>query len=131
MLAKIKISDYMTTNIITLSKEMDVFVAIQQLLDHKQTSAPVIDESGKFIGIFSEKDCIEAVLEASYNQGASGKVADFMSTETNFVNAESSIIDIAEKFKACSERILPVFEDNKIVGLVSGQDLLNALVSIR
>ncbi len=69
MLAKIKITDYMSKNIMTLKKETGVFIAIQQLLDHKQTSAPVIDESGKFIGIFSEKDCIEAVLEASYNQG--------------------------------------------------------------
>jgi len=131
MLTKIKIADYMTTNFATLTKEMGVFVAIQQLLDHKQTSAPVVDESGKFIGIFSEKDCIEAVLEASYNQGNIGKVADFMNTETNSVNAKSSIIDIAEKFKTCSERIFPVFEDDQIVGLVSGADLLKALISIK
>ncbi len=71
---KIKIADYMSKNITTLKKETDVFVAIQQLLDHKQTSAPVVDESGKFIDIFYEKDCIEAVLEASYNQGVAGKV---------------------------------------------------------
>jgi len=44
-------------------------MAIQQLLNHKQTSVPVVDESGKLIGIFSEKDCMEVVLEASYNQG--------------------------------------------------------------
>lgn len=100
-------------------------------MDHHLTSAPILDESGIFIGIFSEKDCIEAVLESSYNQGKTGKVADFMSTETNFVEAESSILDIAEKFKTCSERILPVFKDNKLVGLVSGADLLKALISTR
>jgi CBS domain-containing protein len=131
MLAKIKISDYMNKNITTLTKETDVFIAIQQLLDHKQTSAPVVDESGKFIGIFSEKDCIEAVLEASYNQGVSGKVADFMTDETLSVDAETNILDIAKKFKTCSERVLPVMNDNKIVGLVSGEDLLKALISIR
>ena len=131
MLAKIKIADYMTKNFTTLKKETDVFAAVKQLLDHRLTSAPVLDESGQFIGIFSEKDCIEATLEASYNQGNSGKVADFMSTETNSVEAESSILDIAEKFKTCSERILPVLEDNKIVGLVSGADLLRALISAK
>ncbi len=131
MLAKINIADYMTKNITTLKKETDIFAAVKQLLDNKLTSAPVLDESGKFIGIFSEKDCIEAILDASYNQGASGKVVDFMSTETNSVQAESSILDIAEKFKTCSERILPVFDDDQIVGLVSGADLLKALISIR
>ncbi len=131
MLAKIKIADYMTKNITTLNKETDIFVAIQQLLDHKQTSAPVLDNSGKYIGIFSEKDCIEAVLESAYNQGTSGKVADFMSNETISVNAETSIIDIAEKFKVCSERVLPVISDHKIVGLISGENLLQALTSVR
>ncbi len=131
MLAKIKIADYMSKNITTLKKETDVFVAIQQLLNHKQTSAPVVDESGKFIGIFSEKDCIETVLEASYNQGASSKVADFMTDETLFVDAETNIIDIAKKFTTCSERVLPVITDNQIVGLVSGEDLLKAIISIR
>ena len=131
MLAKIKIADYMSKNITTLKKETDVFIAIQQLLNHKQTSAPVVDESGKFIGIFSEKDCIEAVLEASYNQGTSGKVADFMSNESISVDAETNIIDIAKKFTTCSERVLPVMTDNQIVGLVSGENLLKALISIR
>ena len=128
MLAKIKIADYMSKNITTLKKETDVFIAIQQLLDHKQTSAPVIDESGKFIGIFSEKDCIEAVLEASYSQGVAGKVADFMSNESISVDAETNIIDIAKKFTPCSERVLPVMTDNQIVGLVSGENLLKALI---
>ncbi len=131
MLAKIKIADYMTKNITTLKKETDVFTAIKQLLNHKQTSAPVLDESGKYIGIFSEKDCIEAVLESTYNQGTSGKVADFMSDETLSVDAETNIIDIAEKFKVCSERVLPVMSDNQIVGLVSGENLLQALTSVR
>ncbi len=111
MLAKIKIADYMSKNITTLKKETDVFVAIQQLLNYKQTSAPVVDESGKFIGIFSEKDCI--------------------TDETLSVDVETNIIDIAKKFKTCSERVLPVMTDNQIVGLVSGEDLLKALISIR
>jgi CBS domain-containing protein len=131
MLAKIKIADYMSKNITALKKETDVFIAIQQLLEHNVTSALVLDESVKLIGIFYEKDCIEAVLEASYNQGASGKVADFMTDETLSVDARTNIIDIAKKFKTCSERVLPVMTDNKIVGLVSGEDLLKALISIR
>jgi len=130
MLAKIEIEDYMTKDFIALEKDEDVFLAIKQLLKHKQTSAPVLDKAGKFVGIFSEKDCIDAILDVAYNQSKSGRVAEFMSTDTNVVDAEASILDIVKKFKTCSERLLPVFKEDKLVGVVSGEDLLKALTSV-
>jgi len=54
-----------------------------------------------------------------------------MSNESISVDAETNIIDIAKKFTTCSERVLPVMTDNQIVGLVSGENLLKALISIR
>jgi predicted transcriptional regulator len=130
MLAKITVADYMTSHIMTLKQDADVSIAIKQLLSHKITSAPVLDESGKFIGMFSEKDCMKVVLETSYNQGMSGKVLDFMSNDLSSVNAEDSIVDLAEKFQESSVRSYPVFEDTKLVGIVSRTDVLKALVSI-
>jgi len=130
MLAKITIADYMTKNIMTIKQDIDVLAAIKQLLSHKITCAPVLDQAGKLVGMFSEIDCMEVVLSASYNQGMSGKVSDFMSTDIVSVNAESSIVDLAEKFKDTSLRSYPVFSDKKLVGIVSRTDVLRALVSI-
>jgi CBS domain-containing protein len=130
MLAKITIADYMTKNIMTLKQDADVLVAIKQLLAHKITCAPVIDKSGKLVGMFSEKDSMKVVLDASYNQGMSGKVEDFMNTKILSVNAESSIVDLADKFRDSSVRSFPVFDDDKLVGIVSRTDVLKALVSI-
>ncbi len=130
MLAKITTADYMTTRVMTLKHDADVAVAIKQLLDHKITSAPVLDDSGKFIGMFSEKDCMKVVLETSYNQGMSGKVADFMSQDLSSVSVETSIVDLAEKFQNSSVRAYPVFEHTNLVGMVSRTDVLKALVSI-
>ncbi len=53
-----------------------------------------------------------------------------MTDETNSVDAETYIIDIAKKFKTCSERVLPVITDNKIIGLVSGEDLLKSRIQV-
>ena len=78
MLAKITIADYMTRNIMTLKQDADVLATIKQLLSHKITCAPVLDPSGKLVGMFSEKDSMKVVLDASYNQGMSGIVSDFM-----------------------------------------------------
>ncbi len=130
MLAKITIADYMTTNLMTVKPDVDALAAIKQLLSHKITCAPVLDQSGKLIGMFSEVDCMKVVLDASYNQGMSGKVSDFMTTEIIPVNAESSIVDLAGKFQDASLRSYPVFEDHKLVGIVSRTDVLKALVSI-
>jgi len=130
MLAKITIADYMTKNIVTVKPDSDVLATIKQLLSHKVTSAPVIDESGHLVGMFSEKDCMKVVLETSYNQGVSGHVGDFMSRDIITVDANSSIIDLADKFHDTSVRSFPVYQDNDLVGVVSRTDVLKALVSI-
>ncbi len=130
MLAKITIADYMSKNILSLKPETNAIVAINQLLDHKITCAPVLDPAGKVLGMFSEVDCMKVVLETSYNQGMSGSVSDYMSKSVISVEAESSIVDLAEKFKASSVRSFPVFDGHDLVGVVSRTDILKALVSI-
>ncbi len=129
MLAKITIADYMSKRLVTLGKETDVIDAVNKLLDHKITSAPVVDQRGHLLGMFSEKDVMNIVLEAVYNQSMSGKVGDYMTTEIISVDAESSIVDLAEKFQQTSVRSFPVFQDNELVGIVSRTDVLRALAS--
>ena len=130
MLAKITVADYMSKRLVTLTQDTDVIDAIKKLLDHKITSAPVIDSKGQLVGMFSEKDGIKVFLESIYNQGMSGKVGDFMTTDAISVDATSSIVDLAEKFETSSVRSFPVFEDGEFVGVISRVDVLRALVAI-
>jgi len=131
MLTKITVADYMTKKLVTLSRETNVIDAITKLLNHKITCAPVVDQEGHLLGMFSEKDGMKVFLESVYNQGVSGKVGDFMSKDTISVDAHSSIVDLAEKFQPSSVRSFPVFEDNKLVGIISRTDVLKALVDIK
>lgn len=130
MLAKITVADYMATRLITLTKDTDVIDAIKKLLDHKITSAPVIDSKGQLIGMFSEKDGMKVFLESVYDQGMSGKVGEYMTKETINVDASTCIVDLAEQFETSSVRSFPVFEDGEFVGVISRVDVLRALVSI-
>jgi CBS domain-containing protein len=130
MLAKITVADYMAKRLITLTRDTDVIDAIKKLLDHKITSAPVVDSKGQLIGMFSEKDGIKVFLESVYNQGMSGKVGDYMTTDTFSVDANSSIVDLAENFQTSPIRSFPVFQDNEFVGVISRVDVLKALVAI-
>ncbi len=130
MLAKITVADYMSKRLVTVAKDNDVVDAVKKLLEHQITSAPVVDEAGRLLGMFSEKDVMNVVLEAAYNQSMTGKVGDFMTKEIISVDAESSIVDLAEKFKQTSVRSFPVLEDHELVGIVSRTDVLKALASI-
>lgn len=129
MLTKITIADYMTKNVVTLKKGTSVVEAIKTLLNHKVTSAPVMDDNKKLLGMFSEKDCMRVVLESSYNQGMSGTVGEFMSTNVVTVDADSSIVDLAERFQESTVRSFPVFAHSAMVGIVSRTDVLRALTS--
>jgi CBS domain-containing protein len=131
MLAKITVADYMSKRIITVTKETHVIDAVKKLLDNKVTSAPVVDEQGRLIGLFSEKDSIKVFLESVYNQGMSGKVGDHMTIGTISVDADSSIVELAEKFDQSSVRSFPVFDDGKFVGMISRTDVLKALITLK
>jgi CBS domain-containing protein len=131
MLAKITVADYMTERLVTLSTDMDVYVAIKKLLDHKITCAPVVDQRGHLLGMFSEKDGMRVFLESVYDQGMSGKVGEFMSKDAISVDAESSIVELAEKFLPSMVRSFPVFRDNELVGIISRTDVLKALIEIK
>jgi predicted transcriptional regulator len=129
MLSKITVADYMSKRLVSLSKQTNVFEAIKQLLDNKITCAPVIDEQGQLLGMFSEKDGMRVVLKSVYDQGMSGKVEDFMSTEIISVEANSSIVNLAERFLDSTVRSFPVYDHAKLVGIISRTDVLRALVS--
>lgn len=129
MLTKITVADYMTTHLVKLTKDMSGIDAIKKILGHKITGAPVFDEHDKVIGMFSEKDALKMVLEVAYNQSTSGNVTDFMTPEVVRVEAEMSIIDLADKFKNSSIRSFPVYRDQDLVGIISRTDVLRALAN--
>jgi len=130
MLAKITVADYMAKKLITLAIDTNVTDAVKKMLDHKITCAPVVDSKGHWLGMFSEKDGMKVFLDSVYNQGMSGKVGDYMTTETISVDAESSIVDLAEKFQKSTVRSIPVFQDGVFVGVISRTDVLKALVAL-
>ncbi|CAG7857774.1 hypothetical protein MCAMS1_02727 [biofilm metagenome] len=129
MLAKISVADYMTRRLVTHTKDDNVINAIKKMLDHKITCAPVLGEDGHLIGMFSEKDGMRVFLESVYDQGVSGKVGDFMTTEVVSVEAQSSIVDLAEKFQSSPIRSFPVYDQGKLVGIISRTDVLRALAN--
>lgn len=131
MLAKIAVVDYMSTKIVTVTPDTEISQAVKILLDHKVTSVPVVDQYGKLVGIFSEKDGMKVFVESAYNQSMAGKVGEFMSKDPQFVSADASLVDVASKFQESPTRSFPVFQNDQFVGMISRVDVLRALLAIR
>lgn len=131
MLAKATVKDYMSSNLITFTPDMDVLDAIQKLLKNRITGAPVVDEHGNLIGTLSEADCMQVVVHSAYNQSRGGKIEDYMSQDVMTVDVDASIVDVAELFAKHRIRSVPVVDDVDMVGVISRVDVLKALDSLR
>lgn len=122
--------DFMTTRLVTLRAEMDVFEAVQRLLKNRISGAPVVDAEGMYLGIFSEKCSMHVLLDAAYEQLPSNKVGAFMDTDAQTIDPDTHLLSIAQVFLLTSYRRLPVIEDGKLVGQVSRRDVLKASLDL-
>ncbi|MCZ6722933.1 MAG: CBS domain-containing protein [Gammaproteobacteria bacterium] len=121
------IEQHMATELISFSPEDDILHAVRVLLDNSISGAPVLDESGKLIGILSMKDCMEIVYNTAYHQDWGGKVEQYMSREVEHIEADTSILTAAEKFLNSHFRRFPVLRNGQLVGQISRHDILRAL----
>lgn len=127
MLKSLKVRDYMSTHLPILRAEQDVFVAVDRMLDHRTSGLAVLDAHGCLIGYLSDGDCLRAILTGLYHEEAGGQVGSCMTVDVETVSAQSSILDVAERFSRQYRRRLPVLEDGRYVGEISRHDVLRAM----
>jgi CBS domain-containing protein len=117
----------MTRTLVTFKPEMDVLDAVHALVEHRIAGAPVVDDEGNLVGMLSEFDCMKVALHAGYHSRVGGPVSDYMTKGVTTVNAEMSIIDLAQMFADKGYRRFPVTDKNRLVGQISRRDVLRAL----
>ncbi len=121
------VKDYMAKTLVTFKPDTNVLDAVHTLVEHRIAGAPVVDDQGNIIGMLSEFDCIKVALQAGYHGDYGGPVSDYMSRGVTTVNAEMSIVDLAQKFAEEGYRRFPVTDNNRLVGQISRRDVLRAL----
>jgi CBS domain-containing protein len=111
----------------TANPEMTVFEALQVMADKDVGALPVID-SGKLVGIFSERDYARKLIlkgRASRNT----LVKDIMSTHLIIVSPSLTNEQGLELMTTKHVRHLPVVLNDSLVGFISIGDLVKSIIS--
>ena len=125
------VRDFMDKSFITLTPDMDVYKAIDILLDGKITGAAVVDSKENLVGILSEKDCLRTLTHGAYSDLPGGKVSDYMTKDVEYIHPDLDVFTVADKFLNCTYRRLLVVENKKLVGQITRRDLLRAIQKIK
>lgn len=128
MMPNITAREMMVSNLTTLSPDMDVLDALDVLLKHRISGAPVVDDDDQFLGIFSEKSCVRFVVNAAYEQMPSTNLMSFVDTDPPVIDAGTSFLTIAQTFLDAACRRLPVLDSNRrLLGQISRRDLMREI----
>lgn len=122
----VKVRDYMTTRLVSFAPDTNVVEAMDSFLKNRISGAPIVDAEGNMVGILSEVDLMQVVVQDSYYDESIGIVSDYMRTEVDTIDPEMDIYTLAEKFIKEHRRRYPVVSNGKLVGQISRRDVLRA-----
>jgi CBS domain-containing protein len=126
LMNSLKVRDYMSVDVITFAPTDGVMDAMSILLKQGISGAPVVAQDGGLVGVLSEVDLMEVVVQDSYYNENVGIVADFMQAAVEHVDPDMDILKLAQRFVSNHRRRYPVLQDGVLVGQISRRDVLRA-----
>ncbi len=129
MMLNKKVKEIMTTDVITISSNVDVIYAFEELMEYKISAMPVVDDE-ELVGIITATDLGHNLILDKYELGTD--VKSIMIKNVATISPENTIGEAIEtmKSKAPGSNILnqlPIVEDGKLVGIVSDGDIIKSI----
>ncbi len=119
-----KAIDYATKDIVTVDGRTTVREAAK-LMGLERIGSVIVTRRGRPTGIFTERDLLTAIL--AKGKSLEGRVGGVASSPLIVVPSEISVLDAAFTMSTKGIRRLPLIdEDDKLVGIVTARDLVEA-----
>ena len=121
-----KVSEIMTSDVITTTPEIDVVYAFEKLMEFKISSLPVV-EGDKLIGIITATDVGHNLILDKYELGT--KVEEIMIKDVVTISPDDTIETAIKVMKDSNPdsgilNQLPVVKNGKLMGIVSDGDII-------
>lgn len=123
-----KARDIMNTDIVTISPHDTVDRAISLMLQYRITGLIVVDERRRPVGVVSDYDLLDMVFDSHTEKN---EVERYMTHDVQTVDESSGWTEVADIFRVCRIRRLPVTSDGHLVGIVTRHDLMRSIHGIR
>jgi len=107
-----------------IAKEQTVYDAARLMAERKIGAVPVLERE-RVVGIFSERDIMNRVVARNLDPEKT-TVEQVMTKDLIVGTPEEDIAQILIRMKQANIRHLPIVEDDKLVGIISFRDLLQA-----
>jgi len=98
-----------------------------QVMSKENTGAVMIMTGDKVVGILSERDCVRK-LELEGKDASGTTVQQIMTPDVLYVEAGQSVEECMALMIDKNIRHLPVYENGKLLGLISVRDVLREVV---
>ena len=142
--------DVMTTDVITVDPDGTVQSVATLLAERGISGAPVVDSSGRLVGIVSEGDLLHRTeigtarrhherrrswwlddfasdLARDYIKSHGRTVKDIMTRDVVTVTEDTDLGEVAALLEAKRIKRVPVMRDGKVAGIISRANLVRAL----
>ena len=129
-MTQITARDFMDADLITLGPTADVLDAVQLLMKHRISGAPVVDARGRYLGMFSDKCAMHVMLDAAYEPLPVTEVGAFMDVEAQTIGPDTHLLSVAQVFLLTPFHRLPVIDRGMLVGLVTRRNVLECWMDL-
>jgi CBS domain-containing protein len=106
----------------TVSKGATIREVVFYMAEKGVGLVPIMD-SGKLVGVFSERDLVKRVIAKNKNLDET-KVEDVMSTKLIIADVNEANESVLAKMKEANTRHILIIENEKLIGVLAMRDLL-------
>ena len=122
----LKAKDIMTKEVITVTKDTDIFEAIELLGKNDITGVPVVEDDMTLVGVVTEKDVLR--LFHAHEDQKNETVNSFMTQPAVHFDENEPLPDVCDCLMNYSLRRVPVTSKGKVVGIISRADIIEYII---
>jgi CBS domain-containing protein len=116
-----KVEEAMIKNVITLQQDVSAYDAVK-LMNENRIGCLVVLQYGQVVGIITERDMLERVLEKCKNPKETN-ITEIMTKRVIVGKPDMQLAEAAKLMFEKKVKKLPIVEGNRLVGLVTLTDL--------